>query len=166
MDWSVGEEILAVLGAIVGLLGGMAGLSTYIRSRRSVRVHSIPSFGSAGSLLRITVVNPRSEPITLVDIGWAVVPEPSRFLSWLRLFCYPLFVRRMQKWHTDHPRYGVLGEDVDTGPIAVELTHGQVHNVDVSLDWIGGSVGEGRVAWPMAEDSLNRLWFADGPASV
>ena len=54
---------------------------------------------------------------------------------------------------------------MDDGPITVEISHGQQHTIDIEKEYLESTIKEeGMVAWPMVEDTLDQLWFADRAA--
>jgi hypothetical protein len=162
------DEILKIVGAIgtlVGIVGGLTALSTYLRGRQRIAIKSVLVSGSDGTRsCEITVTNLGGTDVTLTEIGFVVIYPPS-MTALQRTLLSPVYVWRLRKRCHSARRYSDLAFE-DGVQTVIPLKPTQLHTRTLEGDYVEGSLQVGEVAWPYATDSAGRESYAAGPMSI
>jgi hypothetical protein len=151
-------EALSIVGTVVGILGGLAALSVFLRRRERLRVRAVPVSGSARSRLEITAVNVGVNDVTVTNLGFVVSQplERPRLPLWARSW---LMRRRLLVAR----KYSQLGI-VDDVPETVLLRPSEQTVVSIDMDYVRGWLNPGEAAWIHLRTSLGHDLFSARPA--
>jgi hypothetical protein len=158
-------EVLSVVGTIVGILAGLAGLYAFMRRRERVRVGSVTVFGRpAVATLEFTATNIGTQDVTLVDLGFAVA-RLSALNRRLRTLLPPLRQVLLRRGLRSARRYSDLGIE-DEVPVTIPLRPTQRVTRRIDMEYAAGWLTPGESVWPYLTTSLGLETYSVRPADI